>query len=160
VKKIEDMEGDVLCAYLLSVKKNIDTGALKKALTEYLPVHMVPSFYVVLAEFPLLANGKVDLAALPRPESRAKASSELPASAFQAELVDLFSEVLGDVDRGTITVTDNFFDLGGNSLSAALLLSTVQTRYRARVSPTKFFQIATIEKLEAYLAARKQQALL
>ena len=79
---------------------------------------MIPTSFVFLERIPLTANGKVDRKALPTPELVDNGTLQehvAPRSAIEAELARIWSEVLG---IGNISVFDNFFDLGGQSLLA------------------------------------------
>ncbi|MFE9533360.1 amino acid adenylation domain-containing protein [Streptomyces sp. NPDC006691] len=80
-----------------------------------LPGYLVPSAFVVLAEFPLTASGKLDRRALPEPVAQHTPGTGRTAPADEAEraLARVWSEVLGIEDVGT---RDNFFDLGGDSI--------------------------------------------
>jgi hypothetical protein len=88
--------------------------ALLRALERELPAPMVPSSCVVLEALPLLASGKVDRRALPRPTPSAMGTAVVPArDDVEREVARIWGDVLG-VD--TVGVTQNFFDLGGHSL--------------------------------------------
>ncbi|WP_051473471.1 non-ribosomal peptide synthetase [Saccharomonospora piscinae] len=77
-----------------------------------LPEYLVPSSVVVLPEFPLTPNGKLDRDALPAPVP-AVTEGRAPRDAREVLLRDLFAEVLGTSEFG---VTDGFFALGGDSI--------------------------------------------
>ena len=86
---------------------------LRAFLRERLPEYLVPSEYVLLAELPLTANGKVDRQALPAPEAVAAGLSGYvaPRTEVEARLAVLWQEVLR---RERVGVRDNFFDAGGS----------------------------------------------
>jgi amino acid adenylation domain-containing protein/thioester reductase-like protein len=103
--------------------------ALRRYLLERLPAYMVPAAYVILDEFPLTPNGKVNRRALPAPElDRASLETEFvaPQTLLEEQLAMLCQQILR-VER--VGVHDNFFDLGGDSLLAARLISRVRDEY-------------------------------
>ncbi|WP_159675655.1 AMP-binding protein, partial [Andreprevotia sp. IGB-42] len=86
-------------------------AALRATLQQHLPDYMVPAQFVVLGQFPLTPNGKVDRKALPKPgRERDNAGYVAPRNATEAQLVSIWAEVL-KLDR--VGVHDNFFALGG-----------------------------------------------
>jgi amino acid adenylation domain-containing protein len=102
---------------------------LRAWLKARLPEPMVPAAFVRLAELPLTANGKLDRAALPEPETSRREPGDFwvaPRSALEREIAAVWQEVLG-VER--VGAEDNFFDLGGHSL----LLVDAQARLAARL---------------------------
>jgi AMP-binding enzyme/Thioesterase domain/AMP-binding enzyme C-terminal domain/Phosphopantetheine attachment site len=89
--------------------------ALKQELEHRLPGYMVPSVVLVLESLPLTPNGKVDRRALPEPDKAGPREAVMPRTETEAVLLDIWQRVLERADLG---VTDNFFDVGGDSLSA------------------------------------------
>ena len=90
---------------------------------------MVPSAFVELAELPLTPSGKVDRAALPLPQStRPELESDyvLSQSPIEEGLVRIWEETLG-VNR--VGVNDNYFSLGGDSLSATQAVSRINEAF-------------------------------
>ncbi|MCX5230621.1 non-ribosomal peptide synthetase [Streptomyces sp. NBC_00233] len=123
--------------------------ALHAALTEALPAAMVPSAVVVLAELPLTPSGKLDQNALPAPELAPRATGRAPRDDRERALCAIFDEVLGAPGTG---VDDDFFMLGGDSLSSI----AVATRARERgltLSPRDVFEHRTPAALAAAAAA-------
>jgi len=122
--------------------------ALRVALHQRLPRHMIPRVIVVLDEFPLTGNGKLDRAALPRPaqaERDVDAYYAEPRTRTEALLADLWADAL-DVTK--VGIHDNFFELGGNSLMAADLLGRIREALSANVPGARlFFENATVAGL-------------
>ncbi|GGW03189.1 hypothetical protein GCM10010230_37770 [Streptomyces narbonensis] len=102
-----------------------ESGALHAALVDALPAPMVPGAVVVLAELPLTPSGKLDQNALPAPEAAPRADGRAPRDERERDLCAIFADVLGIPGIG---VDDDFFVLGGDSLSSI----TVATRARER----------------------------
>ncbi len=128
-----------------------DTPAQEKLLTdlrehlrERLPEHMMPAAFVVMPEFPLNPNGKVDKKALPAPEFRTqtmRARHVAPRDHLERMLAGIWSQLLGVEDIG---VHDNFFDLGGHSLIGIQLLAQVEQQHGKSLALKTLFQAPTI----------------
>ena len=130
-----------------------DSAALRAWLAERLPGHQVPSLVVPLAELPLTRNGKVDRAALPVPQGdQAAPAGEYvaPRPGAEAEVAELWGQVLG-VER--VGALDDFFLLGGSSLSAARVVGALRERHRVDLATTAVFTAPTVRRLTAALAA-------
>ena len=93
----------------------IDEKALRKHLASKLPKYMVPNYFVCLSEMPMTPSGKTDRKNLPVPEFKAGNDYVAPETEDEIKLCGIISKVLG-VER--CGVTDDFFEIGGDSLSA------------------------------------------
>ncbi|MFB6622945.1 amino acid adenylation domain-containing protein [Streptomyces sp. NPDC056374] len=125
--------------------------ALHTALTEALPAAMVPSAVVVLAELPLTPSGKLDQNALPAPETAPRSAGRPPRDDRERALCQVFDEVLGVLGVSGTGIDDDFFMLGGDSLSSI----AVATRARERgltLSPRDVFEHRTPAALAAAAA--------
>ncbi|MCW7941445.1 hypothetical protein AAW14_04285 [Streptomyces hygroscopicus] len=129
---------------------------LRTALRRRLPEYMIPAWVEVLPALPLLAADKVDRAALPAPTSRPLACgsrSHVSAATPQEErLAELWQNVLG---RGPISVEDDFFrDLGGHSMTAAVLVSRLRRDEPSRdVAMGDLYAHPTVRGLAAFIEA-------
>lgn len=100
--------------------------SLLRLLRLRLPDYMVPARLAVLPELPCSSTGKIDYAALPPiPEPAPALAHRAPAGALEQDLLAIWQEALG---RPDLTVQDNFFDAGGDSLSAVGLLTATERR--------------------------------
>ncbi|MGH3904058.1 MAG: amino acid adenylation domain-containing protein, partial [Pseudonocardiaceae bacterium] len=110
-----------LVGYLVPTDRpTVDLTDLKTRLAEVLPEYMVPAVFVVLDEFPLSPSGKLDRAALPVPDLTRPVSDVTPRTAAEEALCIPFAAVLG---LPRVGIDDDFFDLGGDSISAIRLVS-------------------------------------
>ncbi|GJE19301.1 Linear gramicidin synthase subunit B [Methylobacterium marchantiae] len=133
-----------LVAYV--VGHQIDAASLRDRIMCRLPTHMVPAHIVAVPSLPLTPNGKLDLRALPAPLSAPQGSSP-PEGTMEAVLSDIWRQVL---DVETIGRDDDFFVLGGHSLTAAQLAMRVKQRLGVTVAIRALFEAPT---LRAYALA-------
>ncbi|AHH21631.1 non-ribosomal peptide synthetase [Nocardia nova SH22a] len=141
--------GSRLIAYAAVPGHGIDGAGLREALLGELPKYMVPAVVVVLDALPLNANGKIDRDRLPAPV--------LPRGEFRAPETDAellvaaeFAGVVGAADVPVGAETD-FFELGGNSLSAARLAARLGTAAGVRVPVAAVFESPTVAALARWL---------
>ncbi|MFF0574808.1 non-ribosomal peptide synthetase [Streptosporangium saharense] len=126
-----------------------DGDAVLAALRRTLPGYMVPSQVVWLPDLPLNANGKLDRAALPDPGVPVSApGSGGPATAEQEALRKIFAEVLG---LSSVGLDDDFFRLGGDSLSAARVTGRVRAELSSGITMRAVFDHPTVATLAAHL---------
>nr|QEO74258.1 condensation domain-containing protein [uncultured bacterium] len=153
VVRLELSDGDAqLAAWIVPQPGERPSGAeLRRFLNERLPDYMVPTAIASLASLPLSPNGKVDRAALPRPEpaSPMVAKGIVPRTAAEQRIADIWRGVLRTEKLG---LYDNFFDLGGHSL----LLADVQTRLAeafGKAPPiVDMFRLTTVHALAGFYA--------
>ncbi|MCC5641834.1 non-ribosomal peptide synthetase [Nostoc sp. CHAB 5824] len=124
---------------------------LRSFLQQRLPHYMVPSAFVMLESLPLTANGKVDRHKLPAP-SRERPQLEQAYIAPQTDLERLLAGILSEllkIDR--VGIDDNFFDLGGTSISILQVAVRVKQELGIELPVVKLFQYSTIGSLANYL---------
>ncbi|GGW11093.1 non-ribosomal peptide synthetase [Streptomyces libani subsp. rufus] len=127
---------------------SLDPAALRAALAATLPAHMVPSAIVVLDRMPLTPQNKIDRKALPAPERSAAAGHVAPRSEREAALAAIWAQVLG---AEAVGVTDDFFELGGESLLAARVLARIREELGVRLTVRDVFTARTVAALAALL---------
>jgi len=123
---------------------------LKESLKGRLPGYMIPSHFVLLDKMPLTASGKVDRKALPAPEVKRGERYEAPTDEIEEKLAAIWSEVL-NTGKENIGVTARFFDLGGHSLKATVMVSRIYREFTVHVPLVQVFNTPTIRGLAGYL---------
>ncbi|MBY8848477.1 amino acid adenylation domain-containing protein, partial [Saccharothrix sp. MB29] len=149
-------EDQRLVAYVTTVGDGpLDEEVVRKHAAETLPDYMVPSAVVVLDEFPLTPNGKLDRAALPEPRRTGVVRGRSPRGPREEILCALFAEVLGVPAVG---VDDDFFDLGGHSLLATRLVGRIRSTLDVELSIRQLFESRTPSGLAGALDAAASPA--
>ena len=131
---------------------NLSPEALRLFLGRSLPDYMIPGAYVFLDTLPRNANGKLDRKALPKPGSERPELTIAfvePQTPLQRSIASIWSEVL-KVDA--VGLEDNFFDLGGHSLSAAQILARVAVKTGVELPLSVLFEKSTVRRLSEFLA--------
>jgi len=160
-----DRRGDTVEAYRLDQAAPPQTTApqtleltaeLQRYLQSKLSRAVVPQRFIVLESLPLTANGKVDRNALPAPDTLAHATSpyQAPQHQIEIDLAAIWQSVLG-VER--VSVHDNFFDLGGNSVLLIKANQQIVERLRVEVSITEMFYYPTVAALAGFLQSKGRQ---
>ena len=156
----EHAAGDTyLTAYLVPVQKSpgqkqsLDMNELRSDLARVLPEYMIPSYFVQLEKIPLTPNGKVDHKALPGPDRTTGESYIAPRDEVETKLVAIWSEVL-EIEKEKIGIYTNFFEAGGHSLKATILVSKIHKEFEVRLPMAEIFKAPRIEALAGYLKGR------
>jgi amino acid adenylation domain-containing protein len=156
----EDIPGDTrLVAYLVTENPPADLAEELRALIRTtMPEYMVPAHFVTLEALPRTVNGKLDRKALPPPDLSQLAQRTAltqPRTETERILADIWAEVLGLKQVG---IDENFFDLGGHSLSLLRVHSKLRTSFRSDVSLIALMQYPTVQSLASYLSGATEQA--
>lgn len=128
----------------------LEPSALRAHVAARLPEYMIPAAFVTVMEWPLTANGKLNSKALPLPEITESAGGELNSDT-ERELARLFSEQLNITHA--IGAEDDFFALGGDSLSAVHLLLSIQQHWHWDPGFGALFANPTVAGLAALIDA-------
>jgi thioesterase domain-containing protein len=145
-----------LAAYLLPSGPAVPSSSdIRRHTARFLPDYMVPSAFIFLDTLPLTPNGKVDRNAMPEPDAASHRDSGRetigPNSPLEATLLRIFEQVL---TVSPLSVTDDFFESGGNSLLAYQLVSGIVRHTGHDIPLAALFQAPTVRKLARKLEDR------
>ncbi|MDO8991747.1 MAG: amino acid adenylation domain-containing protein, partial [Daejeonella sp.] len=143
----EDRPGDQrLVAYVIPETEDnslnsSQIAAWKQGIKELLPSYMVPGDFVILSQFPLLPNGKIDRKALPKPNESLLENKKpaLPKTETEKLIAEVWKVVL---DIESLGLNDDFFDLGGHSLLAVQVMTRLEKETGVKLPITTLFKIS------------------
>jgi amino acid adenylation domain-containing protein len=157
----QNLDGDIkLAAYIVPTSPpRPSNDQLRRLLKEKLPDYMIPSVYVELGALPVTPTGKIDRKALPEP-SDTRPQLEVSYVSFRNEtekqLIGMWEEVL---DVRPIGIHDNFFDLGGHSLTAGRIVSSVLQHFQLKIPLQALFQSPTVAEMAAVITEHQGKQL-
>ncbi len=136
---------DILCGYFTSSGR-VSISLLKNSLAKKLPNYMVPTYLIQIKEFTYTPNGKIDRKVLPEPKFEEK-NIIAPTTSLEKKIYKMWSSILS-IEK--ISIDDNFFDIGGDSLCALKLqLELMKAGYN--INYGEIFKNNTISSLAKYL---------
>ncbi|MFC4604730.1 amino acid adenylation domain-containing protein [Rhodococcus kronopolitis] len=146
----------LLASYVVPVAgQSVEVAALKEFVGRSLPTHMVPSAIVLLDALPLTVNGKLDRKALPEPDFGADGGYVAPRTPVEEAVAAVFGEVLG---TDSVSATDSFFALGGNSLSATRVVARVNSALGSALGVRDLFEAPTVSELATRAVSEEGRA--
>ena len=133
-----------ICSYIVT-KKDFELDNLKNYLNKYLPSYMIPTYFVKLKKLPINQNGKVDKNALPTDFNTFINTNFIKEATSDEEklLLSLFKKILNNDNIG---INDNFFEIGGDSLTA-MKLQVEAISNNLNISYSDIFKYCTVEAL-------------
>jgi amino acid adenylation domain-containing protein/non-ribosomal peptide synthase protein (TIGR01720 family) len=138
---------NALVAYIVPADgKKATVTALRNHLATQLPEYMLPAVYVMLDALPLTPNGKVNRAALPAPDNHRPELEQTyvpPRTRLEKQLAKIWQELLHVQKVG---VWDDFFELGGDSITAVQMVARVN-QLGLQLEPIQLFRQPTIADL-------------
>ena len=147
VVKTNQVDGDYLAAYFTATYE-VDKDDLTKHMAKSLTPYMIPKVMMQLDRIPLTPNGKIDKKALPEIEVKAEAKEvRKPKNELEKKLCEIFAKALG---RKEIGVDEDFFDLGGTSLSASKI-AMLALQLNLPIAYKDVFDYSTVLELEKYI---------
>ncbi|MFD4291820.1 amino acid adenylation domain-containing protein [Rhodococcus sp. NPDC058532] len=149
---VPNASGDpVLVGYVLPAAGTaVDPAAVRGDLVGTVPDHLIPALITVIDTVPVGFTGKLDRKALPRPVFDTAAASRAPRTEFEGRVCGVFAAALG-VD--TVGIDDDFFALGGHSLTAIRLVNALRSELGVELPVRAVFEAPTAARL-APLAQR------
>lgn len=134
-----------LVAYYV-LKEELEAYKIMEYLHSKLPSYMVPISYIKMESIPLSVNGKIDYKALPSPSEAldVKENYVIPNSTLEHEIAGIYNEIL-KLDQ--VSVTANFFDIGGNSLTATQVINKLNQKMKLSIPLRTIFEKPSIREL-------------
>ncbi|MEL7226774.1 MAG: phosphopantetheine-binding protein, partial [Cyanobacteria bacterium J06576_12] len=158
VHRKEISEEGVLVAYLVGEEDCPPelTQKLPTFLKSKLPEVMVPAMFVSIEALPLTPSGKLDRRTLPQPERLGSTERVAPRNETERAIASIWSTVLPiETTRQDISIYDNFFDLGGHSLSATRVNTRLRKHFDIPLPLQSSFEHPTVESLATHIDALK-----
>ncbi len=140
----QEGKSSFIAAYYSGIKQ--EEAHLINRLARQLPEYMIPKAIIYMNSIPLTANGKVDRKALPEPQYANTQQLVLPRNELEKKLYKIFEEIL-DLKAGTLSITDDFFALGGDSILSIQVVSQIRQKLDINISIKDIFYHKTIERL-------------
>ena len=138
-----------LVGYVVTCGIALEPGDLRAHLKARLPEYMVPAAFIVLRQWPLTSSGKVDRRALPRPEPTPSAADRQSLrTEMEQNVAHVWEQVL---EMHPIGPDDNFFDLGGHSLTAVQITARLRNSLGLELPVRRIFEHPTIAELSAHI---------
>jgi acyl carrier protein len=119
-------------------------------LSKALPEYMIPSYFVRLEKLLLTSNGKIDRKALPEPEMQIGNDYTPPRNEIERKILEIWSDVL-KVKKDRISVSVNFFEIGGNSISLLKVNHEIKETFKIELPVAIMFRIQNISAIADYI---------
>jgi len=141
---------EIFLACYFSAGKDIHLGLLREFLQERLLDYMVPAYFRQLHRLPVTISGKIDRKALPAPILALDRQYAAPTNETGKKLVEIWSKLL-EIGKEAIGIDNDFFQLGGHSLKAALLAAEIFKEFKVNISLAEVFKRQTVRALSHYI---------
>jgi len=138
-------------------KKLPSTDELRQNLQRNLPDYMIPAEFIWIDAIPLTTSKKIDRDTLSKMETQVLDRVNLgnPRDRLEWFLINAWQSILNKED---ISITDNFFNIGGNSLLVLQLANKVEQKFGVTIPLTTFFQYKTIEEFAGFMRVKTNNA--
>jgi tyrocidine synthetase-3 len=153
-------EEKLLVGYIISKDDTLAESSLRKFLEGQLPSYMLPAAFVMLKQFPVSKNGKINKKLLPLPNEVRSDTADVkllqqPKDRIEHIILAIWLRVLS---LKAVSVTDNFFDSGGHSLKATQVMSGIQKELGVKLTLKDIFKNPTIREQADVVRSRESRA--
>lgn len=148
-KSVENSH-DLLCAYYVK-NSPVNLSSIRSVLQKKLPSYMIPQYFIELSYLPYNYNGKIDKKALPLPIVSTNKEITLPRNEIDKKLNYIFKTLL---NVSSISITDSFFELGGDSLTAITLCSKIYNELNIQLSVKDILENPIIKDLSDLISSK------
>ncbi|MCR8843796.1 amino acid adenylation domain-containing protein [Paenibacillus sp. SC116] len=149
---VPDVNGGQALSGFYTSQQGLSTDSLRNYLREKLPYYMVPAYLSSIASMPLLTSEKIDRHALRKLQDTARESEPIlavePQTPMEAALMDIWKEAL---EVRSISPDDNFFFVGGHSISAVKVVNRIRDQFHIRVALQQIFLTPVLRELAALI---------
>jgi polyketide synthase PksN len=158
IVKEKENSKQLIAYYVPTQKENHLSEKLKSYLSEKLPGYMIPSFFIGLDHIPLTANGKIDRKELMQRDIilQKENTYSLPKSEIEREVLAIWKSVL---EIESISTTDGFFEVGGNSVTAVILSERISKEFKVSFPTANVFKYSNVQKISQYINKEAQSSL-
>ncbi|WP_170940538.1 non-ribosomal peptide synthetase [Pseudoalteromonas sp. NBT06-2] len=132
-------------------QKEINESRLKNYLSKYLPIYMLPVFYMKLAKFPLTSSGKINRNQLPKivlSQVKSFKKNKIKLTQIQQTVMDAWKTVL---QHDNLSIEAHFFEVGGDSMSLMQVLNILDKVFPNRLKSVDLFRFVTIKSIACFL---------
>ncbi|API91260.1 MULTISPECIES: non-ribosomal peptide synthetase [unclassified Virgibacillus] len=136
-------------------EQKIELEEIQSYLIDKLPTYMIPSSVININEIPTTVSGKVHNKALLEilvSKEIKKDDYKKPANMYERKLVEIWESVL---ERDLISVTDNFFEIGGHSLLAVKVINKIRKKLDIDINLRDIFKYSQLEQLASYISKKE-----
>ena len=140
-----------LVAYVVGTK-DLSSAELRTFIRKQLPEYMMPSHFIFLEALPLTINGKVDYDALPEPKDiQIEEDYVAPRNDVEQKIAKVWEDQLG---RSPISVVENFFAVGGDSIKAIRIASAINKELGLSIEVKDLFSNQEIASLAEFVQGK------
>jgi amino acid adenylation domain-containing protein len=146
----QESDNDKFLVAYYTAAATLEAGMLKAYLAAKLPRYMVPAYFMQLQQWPLNRSGKLDRKALPLPGFAESRTYVAPSGPVEKQLLQIWAAVLKQ-PATDISANDNFFERGGHSLSAAVMVNKIEKELQVAVPLREVFNRQTLTELALFI---------